>query len=46
MEVGVIDLYTPFEGKADLLPDGVHPNAEGATLIAVEIHKELNKIYR
>jgi len=25
----IIDLYIPFEGKSDLLPDGVHPNKEG-----------------
>lgn len=33
-EVHLIDLYTPFEDKAHLFPDGIHPNAEGAGLIA------------
>ncbi|MBN2315461.1 MAG: hypothetical protein JXM79_16145 [Sedimentisphaerales bacterium] len=33
-EVGVIDLFTALSGKADLFPDGIHPNAEGAGLIA------------
>ncbi|MCE9614522.1 MAG: sialate O-acetylesterase [Lentisphaerae bacterium] len=32
--ISVIDLYEPFRTRGDLLPDGIHPNAEGATLIA------------
>lgn len=27
---GLIDLYAPFAGKDALIPDKVHPNAEGA----------------
>lgn len=34
----VIDLYTLFEGKENLIPDKVHPNAEGAALIAGSVH--------
>ncbi len=30
----LIDLYTPFMGKEDLLPDGVHPNTEGLGIMA------------
>ncbi len=30
----VIDLYTPLSGKPELFPDGIHPNEEGAELIA------------
>jgi acyl-CoA thioesterase I len=30
----VIDLYTPLSGKSKLFPDGIHPNEEGAELIA------------
>ena len=30
----VIDLHTPFVGKPELLPDRVHPNTDGATLMA------------
>lgn len=30
----IIDLYTPFLGKGELLPDGVHPKAEGAAILA------------
>ena len=33
-KTSVIDLYTPFEGKHNLIPDGVHPNGAGATIIA------------
>ena len=30
----IIDLYRPLSGKAKLFPDTVHPNAEGARLMA------------
>lgn len=30
----LIDLYTPFMGHEDLLPDGVHPNTEGLGIMA------------
>ena len=30
----IIDLYAPLKDKPELLPDKVHPNAEGATIIA------------
>jgi hypothetical protein len=33
-DVGLIDVYTPFEHSGHLFPDGIHPNAEGARLIA------------
>lgn len=33
----VIDLYTPLKDKPELLPDKVHPNAEGAKVIAQTI---------
>ena len=36
-----IDLYTPFLGKADLTYDGIHPNEEGAALIAKEVYDAL-----
>ncbi|MGQ1786147.1 GDSL-type esterase/lipase family protein [Saccharicrinis sp. GN24d3] len=38
----LIDLYKPFLGKGDLVPDGVHPEAEGAALIAEIISKQIN----
>ena len=36
-----IDLYTPFIGKAELTYDGVHPNDEGAKLLASEVYQAL-----
>jgi lysophospholipase L1-like esterase len=36
-DVIVIDLYTALSGAADLFPDGIHPNAEGARLMAEAI---------
>ena len=37
----VIDLYTPFMDRAELLPDGVHPNAEGLGIIARVISRRI-----
>ncbi|MCP4263310.1 MAG: hypothetical protein GY774_38255 [Planctomycetes bacterium] len=36
-DVEVIDLYTALSDAAALFPDGIHPNAEGAKLIAQAI---------
>ena len=33
-DVELIDLYTPMEGLSRLFPDGIHPNAEGAGIMA------------
>ncbi len=33
-DVGVIDLYTALSGGSDMFPDGIHPNTEGAKLMA------------
>jgi acyl-CoA thioesterase-1 len=33
----VIDLYRPLSGRAELFPDTVHPNAEGARLMAAAV---------
>ncbi|MCC7300967.1 MAG: sialate O-acetylesterase [Verrucomicrobia bacterium] len=33
----IIDLYRPLSGKSELFPDTVHPNAEGARLMAKEV---------
>lgn len=41
--VEIIDLYTPFVGKPKLVPDKVHPNAEGAKLIAKTVHAAISK---
>jgi len=37
----VIDLYSALSGKASLFPDQIHPNAEGAGLMANAIYKAL-----
>jgi acyl-CoA thioesterase-1 len=39
--VPVIDLYAALDGKPALFPDGVHPNAEGAGLIAGAVYTAL-----
>jgi len=40
-QCAVIDLYSVLEGKKELVPDKVHPNAEGAALIARHVYKTL-----
>ena len=37
----VIDLHSALAGKAELFPDTVHPNDEGAKLMAAEIYRTL-----
>ncbi|MBR6954014.1 MAG: hypothetical protein IKH77_03095 [Clostridia bacterium] len=37
----VIDLYSAFEGRGDLFPDGIHPNAEGNRILARQIYEAL-----
>lgn len=37
----LIDLYKPLSGKAELFPDQIHPNAEGAGRMAEVIFKVL-----
>lgn len=37
-EVRIIDTYTPLVNKISLFPDGLHPNKEGARLIAEQIY--------
>ncbi len=41
LDCDVIDLTTPLRGKKELLPDGLHPNTAGATVIATTIYKAL-----
>lgn len=38
----VIDFYDVLKGKPLLIPDNVHPNAEGAKLMAIEVDRKLN----
>ena len=37
----IIDLYAALEGKKELVPDKVHPNAEGAAVMARAVYKAL-----
>lgn len=37
----IIDLYAPLSGKTELFPDHIHPNPEGAGLMAKTIYKAL-----
>lgn len=37
----VIDLYTPLKDKPELLPDGVHPNKEGLSIMAEVIARRI-----
>lgn len=39
----LIDLYTPLSGKENLFPDKIHPNAEGAAIMANVVCKVIKK---
>jgi acyl-CoA thioesterase I len=41
MKLPTINLYNIFEDKADYFSDGVHPNEEGATIIASTIYEAI-----
>ena len=38
----IIDLFQALDDHRDLLPDGVHPNAAGAKIIANTVHAALS----
>lgn len=38
-----VDLYKALTDRADLFPDKIHPNTEGASIMAFEIYKALVK---
>ena len=40
-QTGVIDMHAALEGHPELLRDGVHPNAAGATLMAKAAYRSL-----
>ena len=42
----VIDLYAVLEGKPEMVPDRVHPNSEGYTLISGAVAKAIREIAR
>ncbi len=39
--IQIIDLYTPFKDLSGHFPDGVHPNADGARIIAETVYKAI-----
>lgn len=41
--VKLIDLNTPLHRRPDLFPDALHPNAEGAKIIAETVYKTITK---
>ncbi|UAY50848.1 GDSL-type esterase/lipase family protein [Ferruginibacter albus] len=41
LKIPMIDLYKPLKQHSDLFPDGIHPNAAGATIMAKTIFKAL-----
>ncbi|BCX47813.1 sialate O-acetylesterase [Haloferula helveola] len=41
LDLGVVDVHAALDGKDDLIPDKVHPNTEGAELIAKAVFKSL-----
>lgn len=43
--VGLIDLHTPLYSRPDLLPDALHPTAEGATILANTVYTAISKEY-
>ncbi len=40
-KLGVIDLYAVLQGRAEMVPDKVHPNAQGYTLISEAVAKAI-----
>jgi lysophospholipase L1-like esterase len=44
--VPIIDVYAAMEGKPGLLPDGVHPDARGARIIADTVYAALETVKR
>ena len=41
MKLPIIDLYAALDGKPELFPDRVHPNDDGATLIAKTVYEAI-----
>jgi len=45
MNLPVIDVYSAFEHQTDYFVDGVHPNSQGASVIASEVYNTMDSIY-
>ena len=43
---GIIDLNSPFKDKHQLIPDHVHPNAAGATIIAETVANSIRQTHK
>ena len=43
--IELIDFHTPLYNRPDLLPDSIHPNAEGAGLIAQTVYSAITGNY-
>ena len=39
--VGLIDFFAPLHCRYELFPDALHPNAEGAQILAAEVYKHI-----
>ena len=44
-DVGLIDLHTPLYNHPDLFPDALHPNAEGAAILARTVYSAVTGNY-
>src|SRR5690606_27334474 len=40
-QTGLIDFHTPLYSRPDLLPDNVHPNKTGASILAQTVYSEI-----
>lgn len=38
----LIDFHTPLYSRPELLPDNIHPNEEGATLLAKQVYQKIS----
>lgn len=44
-QTGIIDLYEPLHNRPDLFADNLHPNAEGAAIIARTVYQKITGDY-
>ena len=45
MHVGLIDLFTPLHNRPDLFHDALHPNVQGAGILAKTVYKAITGDY-
>jgi len=45
MNLPLIDVYSAFGNQSDCFIDGVHPDSQGASIIASEVYDSLDSIY-